>query len=93
MEVLESNITTLIKRFWSASPIPSIIFFQIPAHSICLGQLLDSGEDKLHLSDTSDCTLLIKSSILTYLADDLHRERVAFSLKKWFTENYQFFED
>jgi hypothetical protein len=34
-----------------------------------------------------------KSKNIRYLADDLHRERVAFSLKKWFTENYQFFED
>jgi len=34
-----------------------------------------------------------KSKNIRYLADDLHRERLTSSLKKWFTDNIQYFED
>jgi len=34
-----------------------------------------------------------KSKNIRYLSDDLHRERISVSLKKWFSENYQHFEN
>jgi hypothetical protein len=34
-----------------------------------------------------------KSKIIQYLADDLHREKITGSLKKWFIKNIAFFED
>jgi len=34
-----------------------------------------------------------KSKNIRYLADDLHREKIAVSLKKWFANNIQYFEN